>query len=94
MSRGPRISASRETASAGLAEPHYRSLFRGIFALAFGTLVYEISLIRIFSFTIWHHLGYVVISTAMLGFGAAGTYLAVRPGSERRICEAPCSPAR
>src|SRR2546425_10889169 len=55
-------------------------LFAGIAIVAFGTLVFELSLIRVFSFTIWHHFGYVVISTALLGYGAAGTLMAVRPG--------------
>jgi spermidine synthase len=54
-------------------------LFAGIFVVAFATLLFELSLIRVLSFTIWHHFGYVVISTALLGFGASGTFLAVRP---------------
>src|SRR3989442_5303223 len=54
-------------------------LFAGIAIVAFGRLVFELSLIRVFSFTIWHHFGYVVISTALLGYGAAGTLMAVRP---------------
>jgi len=61
----------------------WSTLFLGIFALAFGTLLFEISLIRVFSFTIWHHFGYVVISTALLGFGASGTILAIRPTAGR-----------
>jgi len=48
-------------------------LYRGIFAIAFATLLFELSLIRVLSFTIWYHFGYVVISTALLGFGASGT---------------------
>ncbi len=47
--------------------------------MAFATLLLEVSLIRVLSFTIWHHFAYVVISTALLGFGASGTLLAVRP---------------
>ena len=58
--------------------PH-RTLFAGIFVVAFATLLFELSLIRVLSFTIWHHFGYVVISTALLGFGASGTLLALRP---------------
>ena len=57
----------------------YGALFAGIFVVAFGTLLFEIALIRVFSFTIWHHFGYLVISTALLGFGASGSFLAVRP---------------
>ncbi len=58
-----------------------RVLFRGIFTVALATLLFEIALIRVLSFTIWYHFAYVVISTALLGFGASGTYLAVRPGT-------------
>ena len=39
----------------------------------------EILLTRIFSFTIWYHLAYLTISTALLGFGAAGSLLAAFP---------------
>jgi spermidine synthase len=64
--------------------PRLTALFAGIFAVAFGTLLFEIALIRILSFTIWYHFGYVVIATALLGFGAAGSFLAVRSGFGRQ----------
>lgn len=54
-------------------------LFRGVFLVAVATLLCEITLIRVLSFTIWYHFAYVVISTALLGFGASGTLIAVRP---------------
>jgi hypothetical protein len=38
----------------------------------------EVALTRVFSFIMYHHFTYLVISVAMLGFGAAGTYLTVR----------------
>jgi hypothetical protein len=57
----------------------YRILFPGIFLTGFATLLFELSLIRILSFTIWYHFAYVVISTSLLGFGAAGSFLALRP---------------
>jgi len=44
----------------------------------------EILLTRIFSFTIWYHLAYLTISTALLGFGAAGSVLSAFPGLGRR----------
>jgi hypothetical protein len=53
-------------------------LFGGVFFVALSTLLYEVSLTRMLSFTIWHHFAYVVLSTALLGFGAAGAFLAVR----------------
>ncbi len=39
----------------------------------------EILLTRIFSFTIWYHLAYLTISTALIGFGAAGSILTIFP---------------
>jgi hypothetical protein len=62
----------------------YGLLFAGIFVVAFATLLFELTLIRVFSFTIWHHFAYVVISTSLLGFGASGSFLAVRPGFGQR----------
>ena len=65
------------------APPHpevqHRVLFRGVFLIAFATLLFEIALIRVLSFTIWYHFAYVVISTALLGYGASGTLVSVRP---------------
>ena len=41
-------------------------------------LAYEILLTRIFSIAQWHHFAYMVISIALLGFAASGTFLALR----------------
>ena len=38
---------------------------------------YEIVLMRRLLVERWHHFGYLVISVALLGFGASGTFLAV-----------------
>ncbi len=38
-------------------------------------IAYQIALMRIFSITHWHHFAYMIISIAMLGFGAGGTLL-------------------
>jgi len=40
-------------------------------------LAYEILLIRLFAITDWHHLAFLVISLALLGYGASGTLLAL-----------------
>ncbi len=49
-----------------------------VFLLAMAVLSLEVALTRVFSFIMYHHFTYLVISVAMLGFGAAGTYLTVR----------------
>ena len=40
-------------------------------------LAYEVLLIRVFTIVQWHHFAYMVISIALLGFGASGTFLAL-----------------
>jgi len=40
-------------------------------------LSYQVILVRAFSIGQWHHFAYMVISIALLGFGASGTLLAV-----------------
>ena len=47
-------------------------------ALISGTVIaYEILLMRLFSVTHWHHFAYMILSLALLGFGASGTFLAI-----------------
>lgn len=38
---------------------------------------YEILLTRLFSIIQWHHFAYMIISLALLGFGASGTFLSL-----------------
>lgn len=40
-------------------------------------LAYQVLLMRLFSITGWHHFAYMIISVALLGFGASGTALAL-----------------
>jgi spermidine synthase len=40
-------------------------------------LAYEVLLMRLFAIVQWHHFAYMVISIALLGFGASGTFLAL-----------------
>ncbi len=50
-------------------------VYFGIALVSAAVLMQEILLTRIFSFTIWYHLAYLTVSTALLGFGAAGSLL-------------------
>jgi hypothetical protein len=59
--------------------PPGRPIYAAILLCSVGVLMQEILLTRIFSFTIWYHLAYLTISTALLGFGAAGSLLAAFP---------------
>src|SRR5271156_6931783 len=58
--------------------------YAGIFLLCFGTLLLEVSLTRVMSVTLWYHFGFLVISTALLGFGASGVTLALWTGLRER----------
>src|SRR5918999_6344939 len=40
-------------------------------------LAYEVLLARLFSIIQWYHFAYMVISIALLGYGASGTFLAL-----------------
>jgi MFS family permease len=40
-------------------------------------LAYEVLLVRFLSIIQWHHYAYMIISLALLGYGASGTYLAI-----------------
>jgi hypothetical protein len=45
--------------------------------LSAATLGYEILLMRLFSIILWHHFAYMMISVALLGYGAAGAMVAL-----------------
>ena len=55
------------------------TVYGGIFLCSLAVLMEEVLLTRIFSFTIWYHLAYLTISTALLGFRAAGSMLTIFP---------------
>lgn len=48
-----------------------------IAVLSAAALGYEILLMRLLSIDLWHHFAYMIISGAMLGYGAAGTFVAL-----------------
>src|SRR5438477_11938061 len=51
--------------------------FAGLFLLSLATLLLELSLTRVLSVSLWYHFGFLVISTALLGFGTSGVVLAL-----------------
>lgn len=58
--------------------------YLGIFLLSLATLLLELSLTRVLSVALWYQFGFLVISTALLGFGASGVVLAVWRGLRER----------
>jgi hypothetical protein len=51
----------------------------GIYLLSFSTLLFEISLTRVFSIAQWYHFAFMVVSMALLGYGASGSFLMLFP---------------
>ena len=43
--------------------------------LSAAAIAYEILLTRLFAVALWHHFAYMIISLALLGYGASGTFL-------------------
>ena len=52
-------------------------MLAAVAVLSAAALGYEVLLTRLFSIVQWHHFAFVVISVALLGFGASGTFLLV-----------------
>ncbi len=55
-------------------------VFLQIFLCSASSLAFEIALMRVFSISLWYHFAFMIISIAMLGIGAGGTLLSLRPG--------------
>ena len=70
------MTAPTSTESAQVQPRH----FAGVFLLSLATLLLELALTRVLSVSLWYHFGFLVISTALLGFGASGVTLAVWSG--------------
>ncbi|MEE9394477.1 MAG: hypothetical protein V3W41_18435 [Planctomycetota bacterium] len=60
-----------------------KTAYAGIFLLAGSMILFQIALTRVFAILMWHHFTYMVVSIAMLGFGAAGSILTARRDSLR-----------
>jgi len=55
------------------------ALYLAVFLLSAATLIFEITLTRVFSVAQWYHFAFMIVSLALLGFGASGTILALFP---------------
>ena len=49
--------------------------FLSVSVIAAAAIGYELLLMRLMSIIQWHHFAYMIISLALLGFGASGTFL-------------------
>ena len=58
--------------------------YAGLFLLSAATLTFEINLTRIFSVAQFYHFAFMIVSLALLGFGASGTFLTLFPRLRER----------
>src|SRR3989440_9498991 len=63
----------KQAAQKTMGSRHYL----GIFLFSLATLLLELSLTRVLSGALWYRFGFLVISTALLGFGTSGVGLAL-----------------
>jgi spermidine synthase len=54
-----------------------RPPFLSVALISAAALGYEILLMRLFSISQWHHFAWMIISLALLGYGASGTFIAL-----------------
>ena len=59
-------------------------IYFGIALLSMSALLLEISLTRVFSIAKWYHFAFMVVSIALLGYGASGSFLAAFPSLMKR----------
>jgi hypothetical protein len=50
-------------------------LLAAVSLLSAAAIAYELLLTRLFAVALWHHFAYMIISLALLGYGASGTFL-------------------
>jgi hypothetical protein len=62
-----------------------------VFLLSAAILSHEVCLLRVLSLAYWHHAAALVVSVALLGFGAAGTLLALAPRLKRAATVSWCA---
>lgn len=53
------------------------ALFCAVGLLSAAALAFEVLLVRLISIAEWHHFAFMIISLALLGYGASGTVLAI-----------------
>ena len=70
-------------------DTNQRAYYAGIFLISLATLLLELALTRVLSVALWYHFGFLVISTALLGFGSSGVVLAVWISLRERVALAP-----
>ncbi len=84
------------SASTSLMPGDRRTIWLSLFLLSAATLAFEIDLTRLFSVAQFYHFAFMVVSIALLGFGASGTALTIFPvlqsgTPEQRVSQFACA---
>ncbi len=58
--------------------------YTGISILSASTLLFEVSLLRAFSISLWYHFAFMVVTIAFLGYGASGSIVSAFEGLRKR----------
>jgi len=58
-----------------------RRFYPGLLLISGATLLLELTITRIFDFLLWTNIAYVVVSSAIFGFGLGGIFLLLWPGN-------------
>ena len=79
--RGRRSPQRRHMGQMGAhtAMRHPLHLYAGLFVLSAAPLAFQVVLTRLFALAQGHHFAFMAISLALLGGGASGTFLSLRP---------------
>jgi spermidine synthase len=56
-----------------------RNLYPGIFVISAATLLLELTLSRIFEVILWNNMAYMIVSSAIFGFGLGGIFIMLWP---------------
>ncbi|MBI5286910.1 MAG: SAM-dependent methyltransferase, partial [Deltaproteobacteria bacterium] len=58
-------------------------IYLGVFLTSLSALAFQVALTRILSVGLWYHFAFMVISIALLGYGASGSILMLFPSLKR-----------
>lgn len=62
-----------------------RKELAAIFIFSAALLAIELSFTKFFSVVMWYHFGFLIVSTAMLGFAVSGIYLTLKPEKSEKL---------
>jgi hypothetical protein len=77
MSRYSIFSFLRLNSKFSIRHSIFDILFLSVFFVSLSSLAFEVLLTRVFSIAQWNHLSFMVISIALFGFGASGSFLSI-----------------